>query len=360
MVASAPSSPAGPCGPVAPVAPVSPCGPCAPVAPVSPCGPVAPRSARRPLRPYEVRRARARRARDGEHRAVPAVRAGDAVVAVGTGRAVSALRAGVPGVALRTLGSGGARLPFLALRPLWAGLARVALRALGDVGGRGAVLVCDRDGGALGGLRHGGRGRKAVRPVRAVVVTTRRCLLDRVGDGRGAVRRVLRCLGRLVCRVGRGGRDLGGMLVRVDGLDEQRESVLVLGAAHEHRLNADREHAGRDVGVVAARDHELRQHGALRLLHGRRVVNDVLSQRLVDLVHGLAPALAGCLVPPQEVDIGARQVSGRAALPHVQLQTAPRGVRRRGHQEVAQPLVGRVPYDRVKSVSVEHAAPLVM
>ena len=63
--------------------------------------------------------------------------------------------------------------------------------------------------------------------------------------------------------------------------------------------------------------------GALGLLHRGRVVHDVLAQRRVDLLHGLASAPAGHLVPPDEVHLGAGQVGRRAALPHVQLKPRP-------------------------------------
>ena len=49
-----------------------------------------------------------------------------------------------------------------------------------------------------------------------------------------------------------------------------------------------------------------------------------------------------------------------ATLPNVQIQASSRGVGRRGSWEVAQPLVGRVPYHRVKSASPRACRPLVV
>ena len=124
-------------------------------------------------------------------------------------------------------------------------------------------------------------------------------------------------------------------------------------AADKHRLHADREGPGRYAHPVVAH-HALGLDDALRLLHGGRVEHRELPQRCVDLLHGIASALAGPLVPPQEVDGSARQVGRRAALPHVQLPPAPLRVCGRGDQEVAQPLVRAVPYQGVYAVSVEH------
>ena len=128
-------------------------------------------------------------------------------------------------------------------------------------------------------------------------------------------------------------------------------------AADDNRLNADGEHARADVRVVPARDHDLRLHGALGLLHRRWVVDLERASRSIDYSKRLGPALAGHLVPPHEVDGSAGQVGRRTVLSHRKRDPSTAGVGRRSHQHVAEPLVAGVPNQPMKSVSVEHEAP---
>jgi hypothetical protein len=111
----------------------------------------------------------------------------------------------------------------------------------------------------------------------------------------------------------------------------------------DNRLNADGEHPRADVGVVAARDHDLGLHGTLGFLHGGWVVDLELPGRRVDGREGLGPALAGHLVLPDEVDGSARRVGRSAVLPYGKRDPAPAGVGRRGNHHVAETLVAGVP-----------------
>ena len=214
------------------------------------------------------------------------MRTGDAIVAVGTSsprvtfrpgvtsfalgtlRASRASRASVPLVTFRSLGTSSARiagfalrtlrtsctgialvslragLALDALRPLFAsialvafgagraGVSLVALRSLGDVCRGRAILVGDGDGSAFSGLRDGRRGAEPVRSVLAVgpvEVTALRRRLDALGNRRRIARRVVGGSGSRIggsCGIG---RDLGGVLVGVDGVPTITESVSVLG-----------------------------------------------------------------------------------------------------------------------------------
>ena len=230
------------------------------------------------------------------------------------------LRADLSLYALRTLLAG---IPFGTLRPDVSGIAFVALDALCHVGGRGAVLVRDGDGRTVRGLRDRSRGREPIFAVEVSVLGSgQKRRARRIGIASCRVRQ----LGSGVRRIRSIGRDLGRVLVGVDGIHEQREPVLVLIAAYDHGLHAYREHTGRDVGVVPARDHDLRLHNSLGLLHGGRIVDLERPGRRVDGIERLRPALPGHLVLPHEVDCRAGQVGRSAALPHGKRDPAPSGV----------------------------------
>lgn len=171
-------------------------------------------------------------------------------------------------LALDSLRPGISCIAFGSLRAGGTSVALVAFGALGDVGRGGAVLVCDGDRRALGGLRDGhGRAEpvltvSTVGPVEVAVLSCR----PQVAHGLvGAVRSRVRSRGVI-------GGDLGRVLVRLDGRDEQRESVFVFLAADQHRLHADDERpSGNALAVVA--NHALSFHGTFCLLHGGRVVD---------------------------------------------------------------------------------------
>ncbi len=173
----------------------------------------------------------------------------------------------------------------------------------------------------------------------------------------GGYRRSVGQRGRSVRSRGGVGRDLGRVLVGVDGVHEQREPVLVPLAADDHGLHAYRENPRADIGVVPARHHHLRQHRALGFLHRGRVVDFERAGSSVDSGEQLRSALAGNLVPPHEVDGCPAEVGSSAVLPDGKRNPTPAGVGRRGNQHVAEPLVRSVPNQPVKSVSVEHEAP---
>lgn len=272
------------------------------------------------------------------------------------------MRAGFTNISLRTLRTN------LALDPLWpllagvtlrslgtglAGVTFVALNALGHVGRGGAVLVGDRDGAAALGGSHGGRGTETVDAILAVGTVE----VAALGRRRQVLPRSVGQRGRSVRSRGGVGRDLGRVLVGVDGVHEQREPVLVPLAADDHGLHAYRENPRADIGVVPARHHHLRQHRALGFLHRGRVVDFERAGSSVDSGEQLRSALAGNLVPPHEVDGCPAEVGSSAVLPDGKRNPTPAGVGRRGNQHVAEPLVRSVPNQPVKSVSVEHEAP---
>ena len=117
----------------------------------------------------------------------------------------------------------------------------------------------------------------------------------------------------------------------------------MLPAADDDWLHAYGEHTRADVGVVAPRDHELRLHRALGLLHGGRVVDLARSTSSVDGSERLGLALAGHLVPPHEVNLSAGQVGGSPVLTNGKRYPAPLRIGRRCHQHVAETLVAGVP-----------------
>lgn len=143
-------------------------------------------------------------------------------------------------------------------------------------------------------------------------------------------------------------------LVGVDGVHEQSEPVLVLLAADDNWLHVDGEHARADVGVAAARDHDLRLHGAFGILHRRRVVDLERPCRRVDGREGLA----GHLVAPHEVDRPPGEVGHCAVLSDSKRNPAAASVGRRGHQHVTKTLVAGIPGELIKSVSLEHETPV--
>ena len=144
-----------------------------------------------------------------------------------------------------------------------AGVALVTFDTLCHIGGCGAVLVGDCDCRSIGGLRHGRRRGETVRAVGTVEISalgrSRQVLMCRVGQRSRGIRGI--------------GRDLGRVLVCVDGVHEQREAVLVLLSTDYHGLHADGEHPRADIRVVAPRNHDLGLHGTLGFLHGGRVVD---------------------------------------------------------------------------------------
>ena len=174
----------------------------------------------------------------------------------------------------------------LSLDSLW------PLRA-GRAGGTGVSLVVLRTGRAGVALRPLGT------RVTGVVLGTLRPGVTLVAFGAvevaslgGSDERKPSLVSQFRRGVGRVGRNLLRVLVRVDGADEQRKAVLfLLFAVDQHRFHADREHARAHVAIVPKREHHLRVHDTGSPAHGCGIVDDKRPLGGVHLLEGHGPAL---------------------------------------------------------------------